>query len=447
MQDSAVLKADGSLGQADLLDEGLPAVATDKSVVRQSLLAEKLDLLSRSPQWRDWRWQMRNRIRSVQKLHEYFPTLKAMGGITDAAGKFPLAITPYYVSLVRRLDYTDPVFMMSVPQLQELWNPPFLRDDPLEEDHDMPIPGLVHRYPDRALLIATSACAMYCRHCTRKRVTGIRETCISETRIKRTVEYLAKHPEIKDVVISGGDPFTMSTEKIEKVLSAVRSVPHIDVIRFGTRTPVTLPMRIDDELVSMLKKYHPVWINTHFNHPAEITSEAREACERLVNAGIPVGNQSVLLRGINDNAETMEQLLRGLLRMRVRPYYLFQCDLVQGIEHFRTPISKGIEIMENLRGRVSGMAIPAYVVDMPHGGGKVPVLPNYIVSQSPSHTVLRNFEGMFVSYPEPYANVDMRGRSDAAPESPSVWELSRGHATKIQPENTDRQRRRKMRGV
>jgi len=304
---------------------------------------------------------------------------------------------------MRKADYSDPIFCMAVHQGQEMWNSPSIRDDPLDEERDMPVPGLIHRYPDRALLITTTACAMYCRHCTRKRMTGIRETRISGPRLKLSIKYLSKHPEIRDVIVSGGDPFIMSTSAIECVLSALRAVPSVEVIRFGTRTPITLPARITDELIAMLRKYHPVWVNTQFNHPNELTSEAAEACKRLVDAGIPVGNQSVLLKGINDDTQTMEMLLRGLIRMRVRPYYLFQCDLVSGVEHFRTPLSRGIELMEYLRSRMSGIAMPSFVVDMPHGGGKIPLLPNYIVSTNPTHTVLRNGKGMLVSYPEPYA--------------------------------------------
>jgi lysine 2,3-aminomutase len=408
----------------------------------EKTLSPKLQVLSASSQWKNWQWQMKNRIRSVDKLREYFPSLEEGADLVTASEKFPLAITPYYASLIRKLDDTDPVFMMSMPQIKELWSPPFLREDPLEEERDMPVPGLVHRYPDRVLLIATSVCAMYCRYCTRKRVTGMRESCISESRIKRTVEYLQAHPEIKDVVVSGGDPLTMPTSVLESILAALRSVRSIDVIRIGTKTPVTMPMRITDELVTMLRKYHTLWINTHFNHPNELTPEAAEACAKLVDAGIPVGNQSVLLKGINDNPSTMEELLRGLVRMRVRPYYLFQCDLVEGIEHFRTPLARGIEIMERLRGRLSGIAIPNFVVDMPHGGGKVPVLPNYVVSTSPTHTVLRNAHGMLVSYPEPYAEDKVPEKIQPFDGYPSVWDLANGHVSKIQPENMDRQVRR-----
>ncbi len=405
-------------------------------------LSPRLAEMSGDPQWKDWQWQMKNRIRSVEALAEYFPSLEAGSDIVAASGKFPLAITPYYASLIKKLDETDPVFMMSIPREKELWNPPFLREDPLEEEGNMPVPGLVHRYPDRVLLIATSACAMYCRYCTRKRVTGMRESCISSSRIAKTVEYLSNHPEVRDVVISGGDPLTMSTRSLDQILSAIRSVKTVDIIRIGTKTPVTLPSRITDELVAMLKKYHPLWINTHFNHPNELTKEAAEACGKLVDNGIPVGNQSVLLKGVNDNPQIMEELLRGLIRMRVRPYYLFQCDLVAGVEHFRTPLSKGVEIMESLRGRLSGIAIPTFVVDMPHGGGKVPVLPNYVISMSPTHTVLRNSNGMLVSYPEPYAEVSSAVDLGPLKESPSVWDLARGHASTIQPANAGNQTRR-----
>ncbi len=268
-----------------------------------------------------------------------FRRLADTPGLEKVIKKYPLAITPYYASLIRRADATDPVFAMSVPQMDELENPSCLRDDPLEEEEDMPVPGLVHRYPDRALLLATTACSMYCRHCTRKRVAGTRECTISPRRLEQVVEYITAHPEISDVIISGGDPFTMTTNALEIVISSLRKIPTVSVIRVGTRTPVVLPQRITEELTSMLRKYHPIWVNTHFNHPNEITEEAIAALTRLADAGIPLGNQSVLLRGVNDNPQTIEQLCRGLIKNRVRPYYLFQCDLVKGAEHFRTPIS------------------------------------------------------------------------------------------------------------
>jgi len=420
---------------SDTNDDAIREDVGSRSCFALRSISQKLCELSVTPQWNDWQWQMQNRMRSVETLLECFSSLEEGSDLVAASGKFPLAITPYYASLIRSLDEKDPIFMMAVPRDKELWNPPFLREDPLAEELTMPVPGLVHRYPDRVLLIATSACAMYCRYCTRKRVTGMRESCISGPRIKKTVEYLSKHPEVKDVVISGGDPLTMTTKGLERILSALRSVKTVEIIRIGTKVPVTLPMRITDELVSMLKNYHPLWINTHFNHPCEITPESAQACSKLVDAGIPVGNQSVLLKGINDDPDIMEKLLRGLVRMRVRPYYLFQCDLVAGVEHFRTPLSRGIEIMERLRGRLSGIAIPNFVVDMPHGGGKVPVLPNYIVSVSPTHTVLRNANGMLVSYPEPYAEVGDAGLRPLN-ETSSVWGLAKGHISKIQPEKS-----------
>ena len=414
-------------------------LAADDSKPPSRRPSGKLSQWVSASQWQDWRWQMRNRARTLAQLHDLLPLLPVSQGLISAAEKFPLAITPYYASLIQSFEGLDPVYQMCVPQAQELFDPPFLKDDPLEEDQDMPVPGLVHRYTDRALLIATTTCSMYCRHCTRKRVAGQHESQISPRRLAQVLAYLHEHPEICDVIVSGGDPFTMSTESLERVLSALRQVPSVQVIRVGTRTPVVLPQRITDELVAMLRRYHPLWVNTHFNHPNELTPEAAAACAKLVDAGIPLGNQSVLLRGVNDRPQVMEQLCRGLVRMRVRPYYLFQCDLVRGVEHFRTPLSRGIEIMEYLRGRLSGLAIPTFVVDAPHGGGKIPLLPNYIISTSPTHTVLRNFEGMLVAYPEPQAAMV---EPQAVAASPGVWDLASGRASVIQPANTARQHRR-----
>jgi len=397
--------------------------------------------------WHDWRWQMRARIRTVEQLLERFPRLPHPDGVREALNRFQMAITPYYASLIEKLDASDPIFRMAVPQVQELINPAFLEADPLGEEQHSPVPGLIHRYPDRALLITTSVCAMYCRHCTRKRVTGECESQLDAAHIPAMVGYLQAHPEIHDVIVSGGDPLTLATPTLERILAAIRSVDTIEVIRIGTRTPVTLPMRITDELTEMLRKYHPVWINTHFNHPRELTREAVAACARLANAGIPLGNQCVLLRGVNDDVRVMEALCRGLVKARVRPYYLFQCDLVPGVEHFRTPISKGIEIMEYLRGRVSGLAIPTYVVDTPGGGGKIPVAPTYMVSQSPTHTVFRNFEGMLMSYPEPCLDVASDVVPSAPPAAQGVWELAAGHAQVIRPAPPQRNRKRARRAT
>lgn len=397
-------------------------------------------LFKKLSHWNDWQWQIRNRIRSLDQLSKYVPSLSGRHELEKVIEKYPMAITPYYASIIQKADMSDPVFRMSVPNIQEMFDPACLMDDPLEEHQDMPVPGLVHRYRDRALLIATTMCSMYCRHCTRKRIAGTRENAISARRMRQAQEYLFNHPEITDVIVSGGDPLTMTDAAIEAVLSMLRSVPSVQVIRIGTRVPVVLPMRITDDLVNMLKKYHPLWINTHFNHPNELTDESRAACAKLADAGIPLGNQTVLLRGVNDDPLIIEQLCRGLISTRVRPYYMYQCDLVRGVEHFRTSIHKGIEIMEYLRGRVSGIAIPTFVVDAPHGGGKIPVLPTYIVSTSPTHTVLRNYEGQLVSYPEP--GVDMSPAVGAAVSEPGVWELASGKADVIMPAHTQRMGRR-----
>ncbi|MBN1361857.1 MAG: KamA family radical SAM protein [Sedimentisphaerales bacterium] len=393
--------------------------------------------------WSDWRWQMANRIRTPQQLAAAFPNLIEGPDLATVMAKYPMAITPYYASLIRRLDGSDPIFRMSVPLVQELSDPPFLTPDPLEECRDMPVPGMVHRYPDRALVIATTMCSTYCRHCTRKRIAGTRETSITKRRLEQIAAYLTEHPQISDVIVSGGDPLTMSTENLEMVLSRLRQVPSVQIIRIGTRVPVVLPQRVTDELCQMLRKYHPIWINTHFNHPQELTEESAGACGRLADAGIPLGNQSVLLRGVNDRPQIIEQLCRGLVRMRVRPYYMYQCDLVRGVEHFRTPLSRGLEIMEYLRGRLSGLAIPTFVVDAPHGGGKIPVLPTYVVTQSPTHTVLRNYEGMLIAYPEPYQGAETQLVAAQDESAPGVWELTAGRHTRIQPERTLRHARRK----
>ncbi len=408
---------------------------------RTTAAVRRPPVLINERRWSDWLWQMRNRIRSLAQLADRFPDLRERLDLELVAHKYPMAITPYYASLIQRPDLSDPVFRMSVPDFTELSNPPFLSDDPLEEEEDMPVPGLVHRYPDRALLLVTTSCSMYCRHCTRKRVAGTREVSMSPSRLQKAAAYLAAHPEITDVIISGGDPFTLPTSAIDNILRTVRSIPSVQVIRIGTRTPVVLPMRITDELTDVLRKYHPLWINTHFNHPEELTLDAAQACAKLADAGIPLGNQSVLLRGVNDNPQVIEQLCRGLLRMRVRPYYLFQCDLVRGVEHFRTPLSRGLEIMEYLRGRVSGLGIPTFVVDAPHGGGKIPVLPNYVVSMSPTHTVLRNFEGMMVAYPEPAVQGGERSQEAPPRGNLGVWDLASGKASAIIPAKNRRENR------
>lgn len=348
-------------------------------------------------EWNNWRWQFKNRITSVEEIEKIIGPNEHISQL--ASKKFPVAITPYYFSLIKKFDNSDPIFKMCMPQNEELIETMYV--DPLCEDSMSPTKCLVHRYSDRALLVSTTTCAMYCRYCTRKRSVGVKEHCLTTDELIDVIKYLKNHPEISDVIVSGGDPLTLETSKLERIIKSIRSVPTVDIIRIGTKTPVVMPQRITNELITMLKKYSPIFVNTHFNVPNEITKEASEACQKLVDNGIPVGNQSVLLKGINDNKFIQEELCRKLIKLRVRPYYLFQCDLVNGVEHFRTRISKGIEIMDHLRGRLSGLAIPQYVVDSPGGKGKIPILPNYLISQSPEKTVLRNYNGELVEYPEP----------------------------------------------
>lgn len=353
--------------------------------------------------WDSWKWQLKNSIKSPDGLKEFLLQRNVLipENIAKTASIFPMSITPYYLSLIKKFDYSDPVFSMCIPNELELTNPSFLSDDPLHEEEDTVVRGLVHRYKDRALIVSTSQCAMYCRHCTRKRVAGSKDYHLSDCEIDNIINYLTQHSEIKDVIVSGGDPFTMSTNKLEKLISKIRSVKSVEIIRIGTRTPVTMPQRITSELVNMLCRYHPVFVNTHFNHPNEITEDSKKACLKMIDKGIPVNNQTVLLKGINDDPEVMAELCRKLLTLRVKPYYMFQCDLVKGVEHFRTSIDKGLSIMEYLRGRISGLAIPHFIIDAPEGKGKIPVLPNYIIGKEDNGTILKNYKGERVYYPEP----------------------------------------------
>lgn len=359
--------------------------------------------------WDDWHWQIKNSIRSTSELKKYLSekeiSIENIIQDTKETEKiFPFSITPYYLSLIKNFDNSDPIFKMAIPNSQELVNPSFLSNDPLNEESDTAVEGLVHRYKDRALILSTSQCAMYCRYCTRKRVAGTKDYHLTDLQLDNIVNYLKTNPEIKDVIISGGDPLTLSTRKLEKILSKVRSVPSVDIIRIGTKTPVTLPMRITSELISMINRYHPVFVNTHFNHPNEITAQSKNACLKMISRGIPVNNQSVLLKGVNDDPQIMAELCRNLLKIRLRPYYLFQCDLVKGVEHFRTTIDKGIEIMSYLRGNVSGLGIPNYIVDAPEGKGKIPLLPNYLIKKEENGFFLSNYKGECVFYPNPEDN-------------------------------------------
>ena len=352
--------------------------------------------------WNDWKWQFANRITTVDQLKAILPlTQREQDEIQTCLRAFRMAITPYYASLIDPRDPQDPIRMQAVPSILETLPDKNDLADPLGEEADSPVPHVVHRYPDRVLLLVTMQCSMYCRHCTRRRAVGEEDCPITEHALQQAISYIRTHEEIRDVLISGGDPLTMGTEKLEHIISALRAIDHVEIIRIGTRVPVVMPMRITAELTDMLRKYHPIWINTHFNHPNELTPEAARACAAIVDAGIPLGNQTVLLRGINDNAETMKRLLLELVKMRVRPYYLYQCDLSCGIGHFRTRVETGIDIMHQLTGNISGYALPKYVIDAPGGGGKIPLAYDYMLRKDDREVVLENYRGARYRYPQP----------------------------------------------
>jgi len=352
--------------------------------------------------WKDWHWQLKNRIKDVDHLSKVIDlTDQEKEEINQALGKLRMAITPYYASLINNDDPDCPIKKQAVPVSEELNLGRADMEDPLHEDVDSPVPGLTHRYPDRVLLLVTDQCSMYCRHCTRRRFAGSTDESLPLGKIEKAIDYIRETPRVRDVLISGGDALLISNEKLEKIIKKLREIDHVEIIRIGTRTPVVMPQRITPELVNMLKKYHPIYLNTHFNHPDEITPETERAAQLLADAGIPVGNQSVLLKGINDSPKIMRKLVHGLLKIRIKPYYIYQCDLSRGIEHFRTRVDRGISIIESLRQHTTGMAVPTYVVDAPGGGGKIPVNPQYIISRSPGKVVLRNFEGKIFAYTEP----------------------------------------------
>lgn len=353
--------------------------------------------------WNDWKWQLKNRITTLEELEQVIDiTDEERDGIEASLRKLRMAITPYYATLMDQHDYNCPIRRQAVPTVKELNISVHESSDPLHETIDSPVPGLTHRYPDRVLLLITGQCAMYCRHCTRRRFAGQEDKILSEKNIKRALEYIGSHTEIRDVLLSGGDALCVSDHYLESILKQLRAIKHVEIIRIGTRVPVVMPQRITKELCNMLKKYHPIWLNTQFNHPDELTDESIKACEMLANAGIPLGNQSVLLKNINDCPYIMKSLVQGLVKTRVRPYYIYQCDLSEGIEHFRTPVSTGIEVIEMLRGHTSGFAVPTFVIDAPGGGGKIPVNPQYVISQSAEKVILRNYEGVICSYEEPH---------------------------------------------
>ncbi|AIO18743.1 L-lysine 2,3-aminomutase [Candidatus Izimaplasma bacterium HR1] len=353
-------------------------------------------------EWNDWHWQVKNRITTVEDLKKYIELDESeLDIINNVLGQFRMAITPYYLTLINPDNKKDPVRLQAVPMVNEMHVGIHDLDDPLHEEGDSVVPGLTHRYPDRVLFLITDMCSMYCRHCTRRRFAGQKDTGSKMDNVDKAIEYIRNHPEVNDVLISGGDALLVSDARLEYIFSELRKIDHVGVIRLGSRTPVVMPQRITKDLVNMIKKYHPIWVNTHFNHSKELTPEAKRALDLMADAGIPLGNQSVLLKGVNDCVNVMKKLVKRLIQVRVRPYYIYQCDLSKGIEHFRTPVSKGIEIIEGLRGHISGIAVPTFVVDAPGGGGKIPVMPNYIISQAPGKTILRNYEGMITTYHGP----------------------------------------------
>lgn len=395
-------------------------------------------------EWNDWKWQVRHRIETLEDLKKYIHlTPEEEEGVRESLKTIRMAITPYYLSLINLEDPHDPIRKQSIPTINELHVSAADIQDPLHEDGDSPVPGLTHRYPDRVLFLITDQCAMYCRHCTRRRFAGQKDASSPMEHIDKCIDYIARTPQVRDVLLSGGDALLVPDDRIEYVLKKLRDIPHVEIIRFGSRTPVVMPQRITPEFVDMIKKYHPVWLNTHFNHPNEITPESKAACERLANAGVPLGNQSVLLRGVNDCTHVMKKLVHELVKIRVRPYYIYVCDLSMGIGHFRTPISKGIEIIENLRGHTSGYAVPTFVVDAPGGGGKIPVMPNYVVSQAPHRVVVRNYEGVLTTYTEPEDYKEECYCEECSKKREGVAALLAGQKLALEPTDLERHNRNK----
>ena len=352
--------------------------------------------------WNDWRWQLKHRIVSLEKLQRFLPTLtpEEFEGTLLANHKLAMAITPYFFNLIDAGDENCPIRRQVVPRVEETYTAPWEMSDPCGEDSHSPVPGLVHRYPDRVLFLVTDRCAAYCRYCTRSRMVSNASGYDFHPEFERQIQYVSQHPEIRDVLLSGGDPLLLGDDKLEYLLSRLRAIPHVEFLRVGTRIPIFLPQRVTPELCAMLRKYHPLFISIHSNHPRELTTEARDALGRLADAGVPLGNQAVLLRQVNDDPVVMRALTHKLLMCRVKPYYIYQCDLISGSAHLRSSVRKGLEIVESLRGHTTGYAVPQYVIDAPGGGGKVPINPDYILSRNQSRVIIRNFEGRIFEYPE-----------------------------------------------
>jgi lysine 2,3-aminomutase len=352
--------------------------------------------------WNDWHWQQRERVTRLAQLEQVLRvTEDERRAAIETEAEFQMGITPYYAALMDPDDPSCPIRQQSVPKMEETFVSAVDLEDPLAEERDMPTPGITHRYPDRVLFYTTHNCPVYCRHCTRKRKVADPTSAAAKKQIEDSLAYIDRHAEIRDVVISGGDPLSLSDERLDYILGRLRAIPHVEIFRLGTRNLVTLPQRVTDEFVRMLREHHPVYVNTHFNHPKECTAEAFEAARRIADAGCPIGNQMVLLKGVNDDPAIVKELNHKLLLMRVRPYYIYQCDLAKGISHFRTPIDTGVRIVESLRGHTSGLAVPQFVVDAPQGGGKIPVNPDYVVRRDGKRWVLRNFAGKEYEYLEP----------------------------------------------
>ena len=394
--------------------------------------------------WNDWRWQMSNRLNSVEDFEKVLKLTDSERKALSTPGLFRVDVTPYYVSLINPDDPSDPIRKQIIPTAGEIDVFTGMMEDSLAEDRHSPVPGLVHRYPDRVLMLVTTQCASYCRYCTRARIVGDPNQTFSRSEFDAQIEYLKNTPQVRDVLLSGGDPLTLAPKILEDLLTRLREIPHIEIIRIGSRVPVFMPMRVTTELTDMLQKFHPLWLNIHVNHPNEISKELEEATDKLSRAGIPLGNQSVLLAGVNDCVHIQRDLVQKLVRLRVRPYYLYQCDLVEGAGHFRTPVAKGIEIIEGLRGHTSGYAVPTYVVDAPGGGGKIPVMPNYHISSSDHKIILRNYEGYITTYEEPqtYQAHDPKTCSycknkRSEPGQSGVSGLLDGEDMFIKPENFD----------
>lgn len=377
----------------------------DPAVLKRSIIGDyhRIELWKDVSEldWEDWHWQVENRIRTKEDLsHLIKLTPEEEDGIKKSHGRLSMAITPYWATLMEQDDPNCPIRKQAVPVNLELKTSPHEMADPCAEDRDSPVPGLVHRYPDRVLLLVTEMCFSYCRHCTRRRMVGEDKNILSLNNLDKAIDYIRSDHKIRDVLVSGGDPLMLEDNILEEIIKKLRSVSQIEFLRIGTRAPVTLPQRITNGLLSMLKKYAPIWVSIHFNHPKEITKRCKFACDVLADNGFPLGSQTVLLRGINDRPYIMKRLMHELLKIRVRPYYIYQCDPARGISHFRTPVAVGINIMEKLRGHTSGYAVPTYVVDAPGGGGKIPVSPNYLISEAKGRYTFRNFKKKIYTYIE-----------------------------------------------